>query len=320
MRNKIFIQTVCLLMASSVFGQKNSFKIITQDVEHFWEAFDASKTSTDTTKVFQTLVLDRASDEFKVFIKKWNIKASHYTYYLRRFPEFYKTIRESAIRLINSKDSIRNNVAQLEKLYPNLNHADICIAFGNFRTGGNIAIEKDRNLIYIGLEFHGLDTNTDIKEFSSEIQDYVSRSNFFRTIIHEHIHIQHRTHGEKIAKTFNGNTLAHRVLSEGVPDFIAQLIVPDGNNGNNYDYGFGHEPELKEKLKHELFLTNYGDWFGGDGALFLNKPRDLGYFMGSRIGRNYYIANNLEGGNLNALIEVKSLKKFINESKYFDGL
>ena len=303
-----------------MFGQKTNFKIITQDVEHFWEAFDALKTSTDTTKVFQTLVLDRASDEFKVFIKKWNIKASHYTYYLRRFPEFYKTIRENTIRLINSEDSIRKNVAQLEKLYPNLNHADICIAFGNFRTGGNIAIENDRNLIYIGLEFHGLDASTYIKEFSPAIQDYVSRSNLFRTIIHEHIHIQHRTHGNKIARTFTGNTLAHRVLSEGIPDFIAQLIVPHRNNGNNYDYGLRHEPELKEKLKQELFSSNYGDWFGGDDALFLNKPRDLGYFMGSRIGRNYYIVNNLKGGDLTALIEIKNLEKFINESRYFDGL
>ena len=124
----------------------------------------------------------------------------------------------------------------------------------------------------------------------------------------------------QIARTFTGNTLAHRVLSEGIPDFIAQLIVPHGNNGNNYDYGLRYEPELKEKLKQELFSSNYGDWFGGDDALFLNKPRDLGYFMGSRIGRNYYNVNNLKGGDLTALIEIKNLEKFINASRYFDGL
>lgn len=320
MKYKIFNLFICLLLTGIAFGQTNKFKIITQDAKHFWEALDALKPGADTTKVFQTLVIDRASDEFKVFIKKWDIKASHYAYYLRRFPKFYETIRENTMGLINSEDSIRKHVAQLEKLYPNLNHADICIAFGNFRTGGNIAVGNGRNLIYIGLEFHGLGRNTYTKEFSTEIQDYVSRSNLFRTVIHEHVHIQHRTHGGKIARTFTGNTLAHRVLSEGIPDFIAQLVVPHGNNGNYHEYGLKHEAELKEKLKNELYLNSYGDWFGGDGSLFLNKPRDLGYFMGSRIGRNYYLVNHLEGRDLKGLIEITNLEKFILESKYFNGL
>ena len=320
MNQKYFLVLTCFLLASSSFGQATQFKIITQDVNNFWEAVDSLKTAKDTVKVFQNLVIDRASAAFQVFIKKWNIKAVNYAYQIKRYPQFYQTLRERSHFLTHSADSIRKMVARFEKLYPNINQADICVGFGNFSTGGNIAIENGRNLVYIGLEYHGLDTTTYLKELSTSTQDYASRSNFFRTIVHELVHIQQRTHGQKTASTFGGNLLANRILSEGIADFIAKLIVPQGNNGNYYGYGLKNEAGLILKLKDELYKVGSGDWFGGNDSLFIDKPRDLGYFMGSRIGRNYYTVHKLQNNNLTALIEIKNLEKFINESQYFSGL
>jgi hypothetical protein len=318
MYQKYFILFLLLLLTHILFGQTNKFKIITQDVRNFWEAVDSLRTSKDTTKVFQTLVIDRASDEFKVFIRKWNIKASHYTHQIKRYPTFYATLRKHSFDLINSEDSIRKMVRRFENFYPNTNPADICIGLGNFATGGNIAIDKDKSLVYIGLEYHGVDATTDIKELNTATQDYVSRSNFFRTIIHELVHVQQRTHGQKVARTFEGTLLANRILSEGIADLIARLIVPQGNNGNYYSYGIKNETELKAKLKTELFIRANGNWFGGDDSLFIDKPRDLGYFMGARIGESYYTGHKLAGRDLTSLIEIKNLKSFIKKSKYFE--
>lgn len=301
-----------------MFGQKSDFTIITQDVVNFWDAVDNLKTANDTTKIFQSLVIDKASEEFRIFIKKWNIKASDYAYQIRHYPKFYQTLRENSLKLINSQDSIRAIVNRFKNLYPNFNQADICIGFGNFNTGGNIAIEGSKNLVYIGLEYHGLDTTTFIKELSISTQDYVSRSNFFRTIIHELVHIQQYTHGNKTIKALNGNFLANRIIKEGIPEFIARLIVDKGNNGNHYTYGVKNENDLKVKLRDELWISGSGNWFGGNDSIFINIPRDLGYFMGCKIGLSFYNANELQNENLTQLIEIRNLKQFIVDSKYWE--
>lgn len=319
MFRKYFILFASLFLTKALIGQKSNFTIITQDVNNFWEAVDNLKIGTDTTQIFQKLVIDRASDEFNVFIKKWKIKASDYAYQISRYPKFYKTLREHSYKLINSQDSIREVVKRFQNLYPNFKQADICIAFGNFNTGGNIAIEDSRNLVYIGLEYHGLDTTTFIGELSISEQDYVSRSNFFRTVIHELVHIQQYTHGKNVIKSINGNLLVNRILREGIPDFISQLIVDKGNNGNYFTYGLQNENDLKVKLKSELWNSGSGNWFGGNDTIYINIPRDLGYFMGSRIAHSFYKINK-QKNDLTALIEIKSLKRFISESNYFEEL
>lgn len=320
MLRRIILLFYFFFLTNPQFGQTTSYKIISQDVINFWEAVDSLKSQTDTIKVFQNLVIDRASDEFKVFIRKWKIKASEYAYQIRRYPKFYKSLRENCNQIINSQDSIRRAVRLFQSVYPSFVEADICIAFGNFKTGGNIEIENGRNLVYIGLEYHGLDSSAYVQELNISTRDYVSRSNFFRTIIHELVHVQQYTHGKKIAKAYTGNLLANRIISEGIPDFIAKLIVPNGQNGNYYNYGIVHEKKLKEKLNVELWTTGYGDWFGGNDVHFIDMPRDLGYFMGSKIGESFYISNDLSKTNLTKLIEIENLKKFIFESKYFNHL
>jgi hypothetical protein len=317
-RKYIFIFTLFLL-TNNLVGQNNKYKIITQDVTNFWEAVDSLKNGKDTVTTFQNLVIDRATEEFKVFIKKSKIKASDYASQLKQFPKFYKTLRENSYKLINSKDSIIDIINRFKNLYPNFVHADICISFGNFYTGGTVSTINGKNLVYIGLEYHGLDATTFIKEFEISRQDYVSRSNFFRTIIHELVHIQQHTHGRKVEKALSGNLLAKRILSEGIPDFIAKLIFDNGSNGNSYNYGLENEMILKDQLQKDLFTFGDKNWFGGNDSLFINRPRDLGYFMGSRIGRHFYNKKNLQT-NLKELIEIKNIEKFITESKYFEKL
>lgn len=309
-----------LFLTTYLFGQTDDYKIITQDVNNFWKAVDSLKFGNDTTQIFQRIVIDKASGPFKIFIDKWKIKASDYAYQIKHYPKFYQTIREQSERLIDSKDDIRDVIQQFKKLYPHFNQADICIAFGNFYTGGNVEMIKNRNYVYIGLEYHGLDTNTFIKELNIGTQDYVSRSNFLRTIIHELVHVQQQTHGKKISKIFYGNKLANRIVSEGIPDFISKLIVGKGNNGNFFDYGLQNENNLKLKLKKELWNVGNGNWFGGNNQLFMNQPRDVGYFMGARIGESFYKNKKLQNTELTHLIEIKNLKNFIRESKYFNGL
>lgn len=311
------IWVILILFTPISKAQNNTYNFITRDVLNFWEAVDSLGPGKDTVAIFQRMVLNRASAAFKVFANKWKFTASQYAYQIRKYPLYYQSLRNRSLFLIQSEDSVRNMVARFKKMYPHLNEADICVGFGNFSTGGNDAIMANQNLIYIGLEYHCPDSSANLSELSISTRDYVSRSNFFRTIIHELVHVQQKTHGTQVAKAFNGDLLAHRIITEGMADFIGKLMVPQGNNGNYADYGRLHETELKMLLKKQLYTSGSGSWFGGKDADFTHKPRDLGYFMGARIAAHYYDKHKQSQAVLSSLIEIHSIKKFIRSSGYF---
>jgi len=322
MLRQIIITSVFFFFYHTAVSQNGTFDIITKDVLNFWEAVDSLKENSDTTDIFQRLVIDRATKEFKLFIKQRKITAKNYSYQYSHYPNFYRTLRTNTMKLIHDENRIRETINNFRKIYPNYVDASICISFGNFNTGGTISIIhedilKHNKFVYIGLEFHGLDSLTIISELPSSMQDYVSRSNFYRTIIHELVHIQQQTHGHKIAKTYYGNKLYSSILREGIPDFISKLVYPFGNNGNNHTYGMQHEEILKAKLKKEIYGSDFSYWIYNSNTV-TNQPRDLGYYMGSRIAESYFKNSPASPVDVTELIEIKSANKFIKKSKYFD--
>ena len=65
-----------------------TFKIETQDIENFWNAYDRLEASTDSAQTFQEFYLDKASPYFKEFLKLRNFQASEYVQLVRTRPEF----------------------------------------------------------------------------------------------------------------------------------------------------------------------------------------------------------------------------------------
>ena len=274
------------------------------------------QTGVDTTAIFQRLVIDRASFPFKQFIKKGRISAEHYKMQVKRYPKFYASIRNKSLQLATAETRIRDVVGQFKKAYPGFVEADICIGIGNFYTGGTIDINGSTRLVYIGLEYHGLDSTAVTSEFSNTYKDYLSRSNFYRTIIHELVHVQQETHGRDVIKSYYGNKLAHAVLREGVADFIAKLIYPHGNDGTYVSYGVANEDTLKGKLKKEIWTTERSYWIYNSKPT-TDMPQDVGYFMGSRIANAYYQVNKNKPGIIKEIIEIDDAAAFIEKSKYF---
>jgi len=295
---------------------QDSFKIYKQDVLNFWEAYDTLLPGSDTAAIFQNLVINRASKPFKQFIINSNITSKNYAEQIRRFPKFYRSLRATSLKLIDTEKEIRLLVSKLRNLYPEIVPADICIGIGNFKTGGTIHVDKKNRLVYIGLEYHAVDSNTIVSEFNSSMREYFSRSNFFRTVIHELVHVQQETHGRAVRKSYHGDKLIHSVLKEGIPDFVASLIYPEGNNGIYTEYGVQYETELKEKLKTELWQSGTKYWLYNSKTV-VGQPIDLGYFMGARIANAYYERNRSNTDVIKQIIELRQIETFVDKSGYF---
>jgi len=318
--SKRYTMYVCFILlgygVSRTCMAQQDYKIYKQDVLNFWEAYDSLSPGVDTTEIFQRLVINRATQPFKQFVRKSNITAKNYTVQARRFPKFYRSLRSSTLKLIDSEKEIRLLVTKLQNLYPGFVRADICIGIGNFKTGGTIASDKKSRLVYIGLEYNGLDSTTIVSEFNQPMNQYFSRSNFFRTIIHELVHVQQETHGRAIAKSYHGDKLVHSILREGIPTFVSKLVYPGGNDGIYMEYGLQHEAELKEKLKSELWLQGTKYWLYNSNSVTA-QPIDLGYFMGTRIANAYYENYSTDPHVIRQIIEIKQIEKFIDQSGYF---
>ena len=313
------IPLVFILLVSGVTRKciaQDNYKIYRQDVLNFWEAYDSLLPGVDTTEIFERLVINRATAPFKQFIRKSNITAKNYTLQTRRFPKFYRSLRASTLKLIDSEKETRSLVARLQKIYPGFVPADICIGIGNFKTGGTIYVDKKIRLVYIGLEFQGLDSSTIISEFNATMKEYFSGSNFFRTIIHELVHVQQETHGSRVARSFHGDKLVHSVLREGIPTFVAKLVYPSGNDGTYVEYGLQHEIELKVKLKTQLWQPDTKYWLYNSNSTS-GQPTDLGYFMGARIANSYYEKYRRNPYVIRQIIEIEQIEKFIDKSGYF---
>jgi len=299
------------------FAMGAEVKIWMDDVHHFWEAMDSLASSRDTVGIFQRCVLNRATPAFQPFIRKWDITARTYAQQLRKYPAFFQSLRKATEALYQQQDSMQNQIAKFVKHYPRFQSAEICLAIGNFRTGGNIHTGTGKHYVYVGLEFHAPNETTAWDELPEFLKDYLSRANVIRTIIHELVHVQQFSHGHKVERTFSGDALYVSLMREGIADYIARAVYPLGKEGNYYHYGLMHEPVLKEQLRKALYGKEHKPWM-----YFVQQevkqPHDLGYFMGARIAQAYH--ENLHQNKLDwtALIEVKDLKSFIHKSRYFE--
>ena len=145
-------------------------RIIVDDVVHFIQVMDSLEFNTDTGGLFQRLVIDQATEEFKPFMAKWGMTSKQYTSSFRKYPKFYQSLKHSCQPYLITHDSIIEAIKRFKHSYPNFHPAEICMGIGTFRTGGNVHINKSKRLVYIGLEFHAVDEKRIFRKYQSYIK------------------------------------------------------------------------------------------------------------------------------------------------------
>lgn len=308
--------SVCLLFTFSCKSIQPKIRIIADDVVHFIQVMDSLEYSSDTMGLFQRLLIDQATEEFKPFMTQWGMTSKQYTSSFRKYPKFYKSLLHSCQPYLFTHDSLFEAIKRFKQSYPNFHPATICMGIGTFRTGGNMHINKSKRLVYIGLEFHAIDDKTDISEIPNVYKDYLSRANVFRTAIHELVHIQQFSHGSRIESAYSGEALYIAILREGIAEYIARQLYPYGRDGNYWTYGIQQEPQLRKKLKPELYSSALKDWLYHpvtDGS----QPSDMGYFMGARIAEAYHKRLSQNAPDFTPVIEIMNLRQIIDSSEYF---
>lgn len=317
MRFFIFSLFLALLLPAALTAQ-TAATVTTADIDRYWEAFDSLAvvdTKEDSISVFQRLYLDRLTPGGRDFAEAREWSAERFVAVARHRSRFLASVRLNTLIAADLTDETEAIIARFRKIHAGFQPKGICYAVGIVNTGGTISDDY----LLIGAEISGANKNSDFSEFDAG-SNFVTvlanqpapRENFRRIVAHEYVHTQQGRYRER---SYKKAPLLYACLSEGMCDFIGELLVGSNINGVAKTYGDAHAAELWREFKAEMKTENADNWlynYGND----TDRPADLGYYIGYEISKAYYEQTKNKQRAIADLLELRDPLKILRRSGY----
>lgn len=291
-------------------------QIITSDLIHFWDAYDAGG-NTGSTSAFQTKYLDLASSGLSDFIKSRSVTASSLSQMVIGAPKYFASIRATNLQLATNStivSRIRANYATIKSLYPPAVFPPVTLLVGRFSTGGTTSSSG----MLIGSEFYSTNPTTPVDELQQFQRDNVKSADSLPLIVaHEHAHILQGNVSGGLLSHANKNLL-EQALIEGGADFIGERASGGNVNGRLWAFAIPREAALWQEFKAAMHGTDLTRWLYNQGSstATADRPGDLGYFIGYRIAEAYYAKQADKVAALRDIIEIRDADDFLARSGY----
>lgn len=310
-----FLPILILLFSINAFSQK----IITSDIDNFWNAYDKIIVEKDSVKqldLINTLYLDKGTPGLDGIMRARRYSAQEYVYAINHYPKFWQSIRKNTLKSKQFSEDIQKGVKKLKEIYPDLKPVNTYFEIGILRTSGTTI----DGMLLIGSEVALADKTTITTEFD---KTYPHLKGYFDTEpikdvvflnVHEYIHTQQK---ETI-----GNSLLSQTLMEGVAEFLAEIALNQKSPNPQIEFGFKNEEKIKSAFEIEMFSPNIYNWIMNDPDNQFGM-RDLGYFVGYAICKKYYEQAANKKLAVKEMIELdynneNELIKFVEKTKYFE--
>ncbi len=258
---------LALLFSGSAYAQT---AVVTQDVTHFFEAFDQVMRTLDEAEqlnLVQRLYVDKASSGLKDFMALGGGTTSRWLNYMRYNQAYLNEMRSYMTGVEKQATVIQETLDRIKTDYPGFKEGTIYFLVGCGFVGGTP--NKQTNNLLIGTEV-AVKKNADWA---------------VPLAVHEFIHIQQ--------KEGNGQLLT-QTLNEGVAEFLSEVYFGKNLAANGYAphilVGQKNNKELWERYKADMFQLDNGfsGWLYGIKLVEDEEIQDLGYFMGYAICRSFY--------------------------------
>lgn len=303
---KTFLVIFTSFILYSCSGQNSKNVVIdTSDIANFWTAYDSIQNSTEKSKVFTELYLNKASEPFKKMIEASGDISNVENYFesFEKYPKFWASLRKPTMELQKIESEVFACYDRVKKIYPEFNAGNVCVFIGvrNIQA----SVWKKENLIFMGGELNLPFEDVDLTEFKPE-ETFAYQNSIQSTIIHETIHLQQKGESESLL----GNS-----IHEGSADFLAELFLNEPYKSQAYVYGKKKEQNLWVEFSKEMYSTDVSNWLYGKSGK-KDRPADLGYFMGYMITKSYYEKAKDKDKAIREIIEVTDFDKFLDKSGY----
>jgi hypothetical protein len=272
-----------------------------EDVARFYRVYDAAG-GHPTADQLQHDYLDAGSEGLHYFAKARNITGARIADTLAKHPELYSGAKRCMVVLPRVRERLKIALGRLGDLYPEAKFPPVTIAVGR---GKPVAIGSPETGIQVGLEALCA-TNW----LNPNVED-----RFVHVIAHEYAHAQ-----QTQALVDNEHpTVLDRSLIEGAAEFTAELISgePGEVTGSQFkERTEGHEKEIETAFLSDENKTDLSAWLDNST---MEKPGDLGYWVGYRIVKAYYMQSADKHGALREIFQMTDAKGFLAKSGWYPG-
>lgn len=185
-------------------------------------------------------------------------------------------------------------IGRITALYPAGTRPRVTIVIGADNSGGTSSTEG----VILGLEV----TCENRSHSQVPLDDRITY-----LLAHEIIHTQQRRYA--------GGTLLADSLTEGVADFLAEMISGHTANDHLAVWTKGHEAEIEARFRIAMDKTDHTAWlYNGMGTP--EQPGDLGYWVGYRIAKSYYAHATDKRAAIARLLEETDAQALLRDSRW----
>jgi predicted Zn-dependent protease DUF2268 len=279
----------------------SNLNIHIEDVASFYKLY-AATAGHPTADQLQRDYLDPGSDGLHRLVKLRDVTAASIAESIAQHPQTYADARRCMDVLPRVRPRVAASLHTLEKLYPEMQIRPTTIAVGR---GKPIGV-TDAEGVVIGLE-----ALCAVTWMEPNIED-----RFVHVIAHEYAHVQQALRSPLLYDDPKPTVLEESLI-EGAAEFTAELI-----SGSVSYTNFNTMAKRDLKATESAFLadkdkTDLSAWlYNGT----LTKPGDLGYWVGYRIAKSYYLHAVNKRQALRDILDMSDPKAFLATSGWYPGI
>jgi hypothetical protein len=285
-------------------------RLVTSDIDLFWKAYDATlKNPGLKEEIYQAQYFDKGTVGLQDYYLS-KIRSTHlFVKNLDSKRAFYRAIRPNTEQVAAMKKQIRAGFIKLKELYSPARFPNVYFVIGRFNAGGTIS----GNGMLISADMEARSEHTPLGELTLwERNNLGSLDELPAIVAHEHIHI--------IQRKNKGRTLLQGAINEGMADFLAELTTGKNPNARLMTYGNQHEQEIWADFKRDMSGTNWRNWIANGDQETLEKPADLGYYVGYKICQAYYQQMPDKKQAVYDILNITDYPAFLQKSRYEEKL
>jgi hypothetical protein len=301
----VFLSVIGVLGQGPTNRDPKIAKLVTSDIDLFWKAYDKATPANDLY-VYRDEYLRKGSEGLKSFTEMRIGSSCSLVDAIAASPKYYAGLREPSLKVASYEPQIRASYKKLQEIYPEAVFPDVYFVIGRKSSAGTLT----DTMLLIGVDMFGKTDQESIAELTPWLKAVVgSMDRLPYVVAHEMIHYQ-----QKYPRNQNSSLLT-RAVGEGSADFIAELISGSHINPHLHKFGNPIEQELWREFQKEMKGSDVSNWlYQGDRAV--NRPADLGYYMGYKIAEAYYNNAPDKKQAIREILEIKDFEDFFVKSRY----
>lgn len=290
-----------LMCAPAGAAQAAEPLIHTGDVDRFFQIYEAAG-GKPTAEVLQRDYLDQGSEGLKTFAKLRRVTGERIAEAIAKEPATYENARRCAAHLPRATARLAAALAKLEAAYPEIARKPIYLVVGRGRPVG----VGDATGAYVGLEALCAWTTPNPNEEDRLV--YV--------LVHEYVHVQQSTANPQLDEA----TVLGAALTEGAAEFLTELTAGAVAYQHLAPATRGKEAEIERAFLPDAGAPAEGSQWVYNGLGTPERPGDLGYWVGYRIAKAYYLAAKDKRAAVRELIALRDPKDVLAKSGWTPGM